>query len=325
MRQVVRDAWLRACSPARGKARTPGTGEAALDGGRREPHEALHRARREPQERGKRTGEAALHGGRRGPHEEQGLSLAARRVCLCIRSLSFRTCRALPLARCKGLVSPGDATKNGRASARGAQNGTEIEARLKENRPRSDQRSSQNRSKIDLGASEAPPGDSGTPWDAPGAAKSAPGARQDRSGTLQERSRDALEDRSCCRTLAAAPADRFLTFSACRAEAPMCVLYHSCQCFVDVARFSLERRDATQNLEKQHQNDGKSRPGAPRERSERAKSRSDAPDRPEKRSASARRAVERIFFSQSNAAKRTRERNAGPARSARGRHPRVPV
>ena len=37
------------------------------------------------------------------------------------------------------------------------------------------------------------------------------------------------------------------------------------------------------------------------------------------------RPAERIFFSQSNAAKRTRERNAGPARSARGRQPRAPV
>ena len=165
-------------------------------------------------------------------------------------------------------------------------------------------------------------------WGAPGPPRALlgrAGARRERSETLRERSRDALAACWCRRTLTEAPADRFLTFSACRAEAPMCVLYHSCQCFVDVARFSLERRDATQNLEKQHQNDGKSRPGAPRERSERAKSRSDAPDRPEKRSASARRAVERIFFSQSNAAKRTRERNAGPARSARGRHPRVPV
>ena len=114
------------------------------------------------------------------------------------------------------------------------------------------------------------------------------GARQERSGTLRKRSRDAFAARWCRRTLTEAPADRFLTFSTCRMEALMCVSYHSCQCFVDVARFLLERHVATKNFEKRHQNDGKSRPGAPRERSERAKSRSNAPDRPEKRSASAR-------------------------------------
>ena len=38
-RQVARGAWLRASSAAREKARTPGTEEAALQGGRRRPHE----------------------------------------------------------------------------------------------------------------------------------------------------------------------------------------------------------------------------------------------------------------------------------------------
>ena len=74
-------------------------------------------------------------------------------------------------------------------------------------------------------------------WGAPGPPRALlgrAGARRERSETLRERSRDALAACWCRRTLTEAPADRFLTFSACRAEAPMCVLYHSCQCFVRV-------------------------------------------------------------------------------------------
>ena len=111
----------------------------------------------------------------------------------------------------------------------------------------------------------------------PGTLQDRPGPLQDRPGTLQERprggpgpSRSARGARSCRRTPSGASAERFLTFSACRAEAPKCVLHHSCQCFVDVGRFSCERPVATKNLEKRHENRGKSMPGAPRERSERA-------------------------------------------------------
>ena len=112
----------------------------------------------------------------------------------------------------------------------------------------------------------------------PGALQERPGTLQDRPGTLQERprggpgtSQSARGARSCRRTPSGASADRFWTFSACRAEAPKCVLHHSCQCFVDVGRFSCERPVATKNLEKGYKNRGKSMPGAPRGQSGRSK------------------------------------------------------
>ena len=69
----------------------------------------------------------------------------------------------------------------------------------------------------------------------------------------------------------------------------------------------------------------KSSPGAPKRRPSEPKSTSDGPVRPEKRVQSASQPAKRIFFSQSNAAGRTRERNAGPARCAWSRSPRTPV
>ena len=153
-----------------------------------------------------------------------------------------------------------------------------------------------------------------------------PRAPQERPGTLRERARDAPETlrrrpgtRSRRRTALKTSADRFS--SVCRvprawAEVRFDMVFtirnaDRALCATDTS----ERRRRTKN---EPFRPPKTTPGTSREPPGTAKTSG-------KTQSERTRLVERILFSQSSEQRRTRERNAGPARSARGREPRVHV
>ena len=124
--------------------------------------------------------------------------------------------------------------------------------------------------------------------------KSVPEAPQRRSKSLRHHSQDARKCRSRCQTQSEAPLDGFLNVFGRRAEAPKCVSYRSCQCFIDVGRFVRRTLVAWKNLEKRPFRCRKSRPGASRGASDEQVRAPKRPVRAKKRARSASGASENL-------------------------------
>ena len=153
----------------------------------------------------------------------------------------------------------------------------------------------------------------------PGRAKSAPRASQERARDAPETLRRRPGTRSRRRTALKTSADRFS--SVCRVPRAWAEVRFDMVFTIRNADRALCATD-TSERRRRTKNDPfrppKTTPGTSREPPGTAKTSG-------KTQSERTRLVERIFFSQSSEQRRTRERNAGPARSARGREARAPV